>query len=437
MAGVNIIGAGLAGAEAAWQLLRRGVEVRLYEMRPLKMTPAHQGGGFAELVCSNSFRAAGLENAVGLLKEELRRLDSLIMAAADATRVPAGGALAVDRGLFSARVEALLRQEPGLTLIRREVTELPEGLTIVAAGPLASDSLTQAIEALTGGDQLFFHDAIAPIVSAESVDLELAYFASRYGKGEGSDYLNCPLDKEQYLVFYQELIQAERFPLRDFEEEKHFSGCMPLESLARYGQDAIRFGPLKPVGLRKPDGEQPYAVLQLRKEDALGSMYNLVGCQTRLLQREQQRLFRMIPGLAQAEFLRYGAMHRNTYLNSPQLLDPFQRLKTRPSLYFAGQITGVEGYVESAASGLLAGIFAAAEAQGRPLPDLPRETALGALLAFLQTPKADFQPMNINFGLFPPLEQQPRRKAERKTAYGARALAALDSCLDSLRRDLP
>jgi len=433
MEAVNVIGAGLAGSEAAWQLLSRGIPARLYEMRPAKTTPAHTGGAFAELVCSNSLRAASLENAVGLLKEEMRWLDSLILAAADATAVPAGGALAVDRRLFSALVERRLRRQPGLTVIREEVTDLPEGLTIVAAGPLASEPLTRAILELTGREQLFFHDAIAPIVAADSVDLSAAYFASRYGKGGDGDYLNCPLDQEQYLRFYHELVKAERFPLRNFEQEKHFSGCMPLESLARYGEDALRFGPMKPVGLNRPDGTRPYAVLQLRKENAEGGMYNLVGCQTRLLQSEQRRVFRLIPGLAGAEFLRYGAMHRNTYLNSPQLLDQFQRLKGRPDIYFAGQITGVEGYVESAASGLLAGIAAAAQVLGKPLPLFPPETALGALLNFLQRPQADFQPMNINFGLFPPLQELPRRKRERKTALAERALASLEA----LRRALP
>ncbi len=426
---VTIVGAGLAGCEAAWQLLQRNIPVTLYEMRPNQMTPAHKTGHFAELVCSNSLRAAGLQNAVGLLKEEMRRMGSLVMTAADATAIPAGGALAVDRQAFSAYIEHALAQCAGLTICREEVTALPAGLTIIAAGPLASDQLTQDILRVTGEEQLFFHDAIAPIVDGASVNMEKAFFASRYGKGDGNDYLNCPMNKEEYLRFYTELVQGEVFPLREFEKEKHFSGCMPLESMARFGEDAIRFGPLKPVGLTLPGGGEAYAVLQLRKENAAGTMYNLVGCQTRLLQKEQKRIFGLIPGLEQAEFLRYGAMHRNTYLQSPDLLDRHQRLLTRPDLYFAGQITGVEGYVESAASGLMAGVTAAAQAMDEALPVFPGETALGALQNFLQTKTNSFQPMNVNFGLFPPLQVRFHGKKEKYALLAERALDRLAAFL--------
>ena len=424
---VTIVGAGLAGCEAAWQLVRRGIPVCLYEMRPHKMTPAHRTGHWAELVCSNSLRAAGTENAVGLLKAEMRLLDSLILEAADATAIPAGGALAVDRSRFSAYIEEKLRAQPGLTVVEQEVDEIPAGLTILAAGPLASDRLTQKIQNLTGSTALYFHDAIAPIVDGASVDMEKAFFASRYGKGDGSDYLNCPMNQAEYQSFYQALVSAEVFPLRDFEQEKHFTGCMPLESMARYGEDAIRFGPLKPVGLELPDGGEAYAVLQLRKENVGGTMYNLVGCQTRLTQGEQRRVFRMIPGLERAEFLRYGSMHRNTFLNAPQLLDAYQRLRTREDLYFAGQITGVEGYVESAASGLMAGMTAAAQVLGKTLPVFPETTAHGGLLRFLQAGGGgSFQPMNVNFGLLPPLSQKIRGKKERNAALAQRALTDMD-----------
>lgn len=426
---ITIIGAGLAGCEAAFQLLRQGWRVRLLEMRPAVMTPAHKGGGLAELVCSNSLRANNPENAVGLLKEELRRCHSLIMAAADATAVPAGGALAVDRRRFSAYIEEQLAAFPRLELVRREAVELPSGPLIVAAGPLASPALAQELAALAGSAALFFHDAIAPIVDGASIDRERAFPASRYNKGGGDDYLNCPFNRDEYLHFYRELVAAELFPLPEFEQEKHFSGCMPIESMARYGEDAIRYGPLKPVGLTRPDGSQPYAVVQLRREDLAGSMYNLVGFQTRLRRGEQERVFRLIPGLERAEFLRYGAMHRNTYLNAPQLLDCFQRLRSQPRLRFAGQITGVEGYVESTASGLMAGVFAAAELAGEQPRPFPRETALGSLAAFTQTVSGDYQPMNVNFGLFPPLAQRPRGKRERGAALAARALAALDAFL--------
>lgn len=428
---INIIGAGLAGSEAAYQLLRRGYAVNLYEMRPHVQTPAHTGGGFAELVCSNSLRANNVENAVGLLKEEMRRLDSLIMQAADATSVPAGGALAVDREQFSAYIEQRLSAFPALTVIREEVQQFPEGPVIVAAGPLASAALSQRISELAGDEQLYFHDAIAPIVDASSINMDIAFFASRYGKGEGDDYLNCPFTEQQYKHFYQQLINAELHPLHDFEQEKHFSGCMPIESMARYSEDSIRFGPLKPVGLPLPgstedEPKEAYAIVQLRKENAAGTMFNLVGFQTRLTYGEQQRVFRLIPGLEQAEFFRLGSMHRNTYINAPQQLDEFMRLKKLPRLRFAGQITGVEGYVESAASGLLAGVFTAFEQCGTEPPLFPRETALGALLSFTQQKSADYQPMNINYGLFPPLQQRIKQKRERFAALSARALQSLE-----------
>ena len=424
---LNIIGAGLAGSEAAYQLVKRGIPVRLYEMRPAKLTPAHKSGGFAELVCSNSLRADQLTNAVGLLKEEMRRLDSLIMQAADATAVPAGGALAVDRQLFSAYIEQKLRSNPLLTVVNEEVVQIPEGLTIIAAGPLASPALSDIIAGLCGQEHLFFHDAIAPIIDAASIDTDIAFYASRYGKGDGNDYLNCPMNREQYREFYQQLITAEVTPLHHFEQERHFAGCMPIESMARYGEDTIRFGPMKPVGLELPSGGEAYAVVQLRKENKQGSAYNMVGFQTRLRQGEQRRVFRLIPGLAEAEFLRYGSMHRNTYINAPQLLDGLMRLKRHPNILFAGQISGVEGYVESAASGLMTGIFAAALAKGVEPPHFPDTTAHGAMLRFLQTSCGNFQPSNINFGLFVPLAEKTKLKKKDKYAqYAQRALAAIE-----------
>lgn len=433
---VNIIGAGLAGSEAAYQLIKRGVSVRLYEMRPGKLTPSHQGGGFAELVCSNSLRAAQITNAVGLLKEEMRQLDSLIMQAADATAVPAGGALAVDRDQFSAYVEQTLRSNPLLTVLKQEVTAIPDGLTIIAAGPLASPALSEVIADLCGEEHLFFHDAIAPIIDAASIDMKIAFYASRYGKGDGHDYLNCPMTKEQYQHFYQQLVTAEVTPLHHFEQEKHFAGCMPIESMARYGEDTIRFGPMKPVGLQLPSGGEAYAVVQLRKENKQGSAYNMVGFQTRLRQGEQRRVFQMIPGLEHAEFLRYGSMHRNTYINAPKLLDRTMRLHGHPNILFAGQISGVEGYVESAASGLMTGIFAAALAKGINPPSFPATTAHGSLLRFLQTGCDNFQPSNINFGLFMPLPEPTKLKKKDKYAkYAQRALEDIAHFKDQLAEE--
>lgn len=430
---LTVIGAGLAGCEAAWQAARQGVPVRLYEMRPQTMTPAHSGGDFAELVCSNSLRGAALSNAVGLLKEELRRGGSLLLEAADATAVAAGGALAVDRKRFSAYVTAALQRQPLIEIIREEVRQIPDGMVVIAAGPLASPALSTEISRLTGAEQLFFHDAIAPIVAADSIDMDKAFLASRYGKGSGDDYLNCPFTKEQYLAFYEALRQAELYPLQEFEEEKLFTGCMPVEAMARLGVDTMRYGPLKPVGLTLPGGGEAYAVVQLRREDEAGSMYNLVGFQTRLRRGEQQRVFRMIPGLENAEFLRFGQMHRNTYLNSPHLLGADLRLRTQPRIFLAGQITGVEGYVESMAGGWLAGQNAARALQSRASLELPDVTACGALMRYISTDMGvPLQPMNINFGLLPPLQRRIRNKQEKNLALAERALTAWQTVLAQL-----
>lgn len=437
MSTITIIGAGLAGAEAAWQAALAGCQVTLYEMRPCKSTPAHQTAYFAELVCSNSLRADGLANAVGLLKEEMRRQNSLIMACADAHRVPAGVALAVDREGFAQAVTERLQQNPSIQIMREEVCQIPpEGIVIIAAGPLVSDSLARAIATKTGGF-LHFHDAVAPIVAASSIDRSIVYAASRYGKGESvaGDYLNCPMERDEYLRFYQALLEGERLPLRDFETEKDFEGCMPIESMARRGVDTMRYGPLKPVGLPDPrTGQEPYAVVQLRQDDAAASMYNLVGFQTRLKWPEQKRIFSLIPGLAQAEFLRLGVMHRNTYIQSPQVLDITLALKEEPRIFFAGQITGVEGYIESAASGLAAGINAARLAQGQELLTWPVETALGGLLRYITTPTVDFQPMNVTFGLLPPLEQRIRKKREKNLLISERALTALANFQEKVKK---
>lgn len=431
---VSIIGAGLAGCEAAWQVAERGVPVRLYEMKPHRYSPAHRLEGLAELVCSNSLRGADLGNAVGLLKEELRRCGSLVMQGADATRVPAGGALAVDRGQFSAWITERIAAHPKIELIRHEVTELPtDGLVVIASGPLTSDALAQRLSGLTG-QRLYFYDAIAPIVSADSLDLSRIYAASRYGKGEGDDYLNCPLNQEQYTAFLAAVRSAEQVEARDFEQVVHFEGCMPIEEMAARGDDTLRFGPMKPVGLPDPaTGEEPWAVVQLRAENREKTIYNLVGFQTKMTWPEQRRVLRMIPGLEQAEFVRLGAMHRNTFINAPTLLTPTQQLKSDPRILFAGQITGVEGYVESAGSGFLAGLAAAALAHGQQPQLPPQETALGALIRHITTadPK-QFQPMNINYGLFPPLEGRIKKK-DRKPLMAQRALTALERWLGSVQ----
>ncbi|QXM24962.1 methylenetetrahydrofolate--tRNA-(uracil(54)-C(5))-methyltransferase (FADH(2)-oxidizing) TrmFO [Elioraea tepida] len=431
---VHIVGGGLAGSEAAWQLVTASVPVVLHEMRPVRMTEAHTTDRFAELVCSNSFRADDpLHNAVGLLHEEMRRLGSLILRAADANRLPAGGALAVDREGFASAVTDALASHPLVTVVREEITGLPPeswGSVIVATGPLTAPALAEAIRARTGEESLAFFDAIAPIVHRDSIDLDIAWMQSRYDKGGGADYINCPMERDEYEAFVAALLAAEKTSFKEWERTTpYFDGCLPIEVMAERGLETLRWGPMKPVGLRNPrTGRRPWAVVQLRQDNALGTLWNMVGFQTKLKHAEQVRVFRTIPGLQRAEFARLGGMHRNTFLNSPRVLDRLLRLKAAPWLRFAGQITGVEGYVESAAIGLLAGRFAAAEAKGEaPIPP-PPETAMGALLAHI-TGGADaetFQPMNINFGLFPPLPDGPKGR-ERKRAYCERALAAADA----------
>ncbi|MCD8008763.1 MAG: methylenetetrahydrofolate--tRNA-(uracil(54)-C(5))-methyltransferase (FADH(2)-oxidizing) TrmFO [Clostridiales bacterium] len=425
---VVVIGAGLAGCEAAWQLARRGVPVTLYEMKPHKQTPAHKSPDFAELICSNSLRANNVENAVGLLKEEMRRCGSLIMAQADAHAVPAGGALAVDRYAFSGAVTQAIRSHPNITVVEQEVTELPpEGQVLVASGPLTSDPLAEHLaRRFPQQNYLHFFDAVAPLVSFESIDMDKAWFGSRYDKGT-ADYINCPMSREEYDAFWLALCQAEEAKLHGFEDQKVFEGCMPVEVMGRRGHDTLCYGPLKPVGLPDPKtGREPYAVVQLRKDNAQGSIYNMVGFQTHLTWPEQRRVFRMIPGLENAEFVRYGVMHRNTYLDSPRLLNRYYQVVDEPRLAFAGQMTGVEGYVESAASGLLAGTELAHRLLGLPPVDFPQETALGALAQYISTPSADFQPMNVNFGIIPPLGRRVRGGKRAKNAELARrALEAL------------
>jgi len=427
---ITIIGAGLAGSEAAWQAARRGVKVKLYEMRPEHSTPAHHTGFFAELVCSNSLRAAGLENAVGLLKEEMRLLDSVIMRCADRHRVPAGGALAVDRHRFARAVTEEVSNHPNITVIREEVSAIPdEGIVAIASGPLTSGALAADISRLTGEEYLYFYDAAAPIVTHDSLDHSRVFPASRYDKGE-EDYLNCPMTEEEYYVFYNELIKAETTPLKTFEKEVFFEGCMPVEVMASRGPRTLVFGPLKPVGLIDPrTGKRPYAVVQLRRENVEGTLYNLVGFQTHLKWPEQKRVFRLIPGLEKAEFVRYGVMHRNTFINSPRLLRPTLELNKREGLFFAGQMTGVEGYLESAAGGLVAGINAASLALGRETMVFPKETAIGGLCHYITTAEAKhFQPMNINFGLLPPLEgPKIKDKKLKNRLISERALAALNT----------
>ncbi len=424
---VSVIGGGLAGCEAAWQLARRGVPVRLYEMRPARFSAAHTSEGLAELVCSNSFRSDQPVNAVGLLHEEMRRLDSLILRAADACRLPAGKALAVDRTQFSRRVTEAIAREPSIAIVREEVTQLPEGLTILATGPLTSDGLAAAIAEICG-DSLYFYDSISPTVYADSLDYDVIFRASRYEAGDG-DYLNIPLDRGQYYAFVDELVKADKVPLHRFEEPIYFEACLPIEVMAERGADTLAFGPMKPVGLRDPRGaEPPFAVLQLRQEDKTGTLYNLVGFQTKLRIGEQRRIFRSLPGMADAVFARYGSAHRNTFIRAPLLLDEQLQHCRRDGLYFAGQIAGVEGYVESAALGLLAGIFVAARALCAPVEAPPPTTALGALLRHLRDAAPEsFQPMNVNYGLFPPLGERTRRtpKRERNLRVSARALEDL------------
>ena len=427
MTKVKVIGAGLAGSEAAWQLAQRGIAVELYEMKPHKMSPAHHSEGFAELVCSNSFRGDRLENAVGLLKEELRRCGSLIMACAEETRVEAGGCLAVDRQGFSQKVTEKLKNHPNITILSGEVTEIPEGPVIIATGPLTSDALSEAIGNYFGTDYLHFFDAAAPLVTAESVNMDLAWWQSRYDRGT-PDYVNCAMNKEQYEAFVKELIAAEEAPVHGFEDKNVFEGCMPVEVMARRGVDTLRFGPLKPVGLTDPaTGKEPYAVVQLRQDNAEGSIFNLVGFQTHLKFGEQKRVFSMIPALHNAEFVRYGVMHRNTFLQSPKLLDRYYADRRDPLVAFAGQMTGVEGYVESTASGFLAAVAMAAKVQGKELPDFPKTTAIGALGMYISDETVgNFQPMNVNFSIIAPLEQRIRKKAEKNLAIAQRSLQVID-----------
>ena len=427
---VTVIGAGLAGSECAWQLAQRGIDVILREMKPEKKTPAHTTDQFAELCCSNSLRSDQLENAVGLLKEELRRMGSLILSCADATRVEAGGALAVDRHGFAALVTERIRNHPRIRVVPGEVTALPEqGEVVVASGPLTSDALAQELQKLLGADSdLHFYDAAAPLVSAESVDMDKAWFGSRYDRGT-ADYVNCPMTEEEYDAFWQALTTAQEAEVHGFEDKMVFEGCMPVEVMARRGHDTLCYGPLKPRGLKDPrTGKEPYAVVQLRRDNAAGTVYNLVGFQTHLRFPEQRRVFSMIPALHDAEFLRYGVMHRNTFLNSPRLLDRYYRLKSRPEISFAGQMTGVEGYVESAASGFLVGVETARRLTGRPPINFPQETAVGALALYVSNPAATaYQPMNINFGIIPPLDHRVKGKRNKNAELSQRSLAIIDA----------
>ena len=434
MAAVKVIGAGLAGTEAAWQLAQRGIQVMLYEMKPHKKSPAHHTDTFAELVCSNSLRGDKIENAVGLLKEELRRLGSLIIACADATRVEAGGCLAVDRQGFSDLVTEKIRSHPNITVVDEEVVQVPEGPVIIATGPLTSDDLSKAIGEYFGSDYLHFFDAAAPLVTAESVDMDQAWWQSRYDRGT-PDYVNCSMNKEQYEAFVAELICAEEAEVHGFEDKRVFEGCMPVEVMARRGQDTLRYGPLKPVGLTDPKtGKEPYAVVQLRQDNAAKSVYNLVGFQTHLKFGEQKRVFSMIPALRNAEFVRYGVMHQNTFLQSPKLLDKYYADRRNPLVAFAGQMTGVEGYVESAASGFLASIAMAAKVLGQQIPDFPKETAIGALGLYISDERIEnFQPMNVNFSIIAPLEQRVRKKAEKNLAIANRSLAIIDTLAEQMR----
>lgn len=426
---VIIVGAGMAGSEAAWQVAQRGIKVDLYEMRPEKSTPAHKTEKFAELVCSNSLRGARLENAVGLLKEEMRQLNSIIMESADINRVPAGGALAVDREGFSQYITDKVKNHPNVTVINKEIETIPQeddAITIIASGPLTAEVLAKSIGELTGQDYFYFYDAAAPLISKESIDMSKAYRASRYGKGT-ADYINCPMDKEEYEKFWQELTTAELAPIKEFEKAKFFEGCMPVEEMARRGIDTLLYGPLKPVGLEDPKtGKRPYAVVQLRQDNAADSLYNIVGFQTHLKWPEQKRVFGLIPGLENAEFVRYGVMHRNTFINSPELLRPTLQYKDRDDLLFAGQMTGVEGYIESAASGLVAGVNAAYLAKGENPVIFPEQTAHGSMCKYITSAVAKhFQPMNANFGLMPPLEERIRDKKLKKQKIAERALEFL------------
>jgi methylenetetrahydrofolate--tRNA-(uracil-5-)-methyltransferase len=433
---VNVIGAGLAGSEAAWQLAKRGIAVDLYEMRPVKQTPAHHTDKFAELVCTNSLRANGLTNAVGVIKEEMRILDSIIIEAADRASVPAGGALAVDRHEFSSYVTEKVKNHPLVTVHLEEVTEIPEGTTIIATGPLTSETLADKIKLLTGEEYLYFYDAAAPIIEKDSIDMDKVYLKSRYDKGEAA-YLNCPMTEEEFTAFYEALISAETAELKNFEKEVFFEGCMPIEVMAKRGIKTMLFGPLKPVGLEDPKtGKRPYAVLQLRQDDAAGTLYNMVGFQTHLKWGEQKRVFGLIPGLENAEIVRYGVMHRNTFINSPVAMKKTYQLKTRDNLFFAGQMTGVEGYVESAASGLAAGINAARFVLGEDLIEFPVESAIGSMAHYItNTNTKTFQPMNVNFGLFPELPEKIKAKQERNENLANRALNSIKKVAEELENN--
>ena len=424
---VTVLGAGLAGSECAWQLARRGIRVRLWEMKPEKMSPAHHSPYFGELVCSNSLRSDELTNAVGLLKAEMRAMDSLIMASADANKVAAGGALAVDREGFARQITETLEQHPNVEIIRKEALDIPDGQVVIATGPLSSDAIAEKIAALCPDSDLHFYDAVAPIVTLDSVDMDSAFFASRYDKGT-ADYVNCPMDKEEYLAFVKELVSAREAPVHGFDDGGVFEGCMPVEVMARRGVDTLRYGPMKPVGLVDPrTGRENYAVVQLRRDNADGTIYNIVGFQTHLTWGEQKRVFSMIPALRNAEFVRYGVMHRNTYLNSPKLLDRYYRLRSDMRISFAGQMTSVEGYVESAASGLLVGIETAARVLGLESVDFPQETAIGALGLYISGGSVgDFQPMNINFGIIKPLEYRVKGKRNKNAEISNRSLAIIE-----------
>lgn len=430
---VNVIGAGLAGSEAAWQIAKRGVNVRLYEMRPVKQTAAHHTDKFAELVCSNSLRANSLTNAVGVIKEEMRKLDSVIIESADRASVPAGGALAVDRHEFAAAVTDKVKNHPLVEVINEEVAEIPEGITIIATGPLTSPALAEKIRELTGEEYLYFYDAAAPIVEKDSIDMDKVYLKSRYDKGEAA-YLNCPMTEEEFKRFHTALVEAEVVPLKEFEKEIYFEGCMPVEVMAARGEKTLTFGPMKPVGLEDPKtGERPYAVVQLRQDDAAGTLYNIVGFQTHLKWGPQKEVLKLIPGLENVEIVRYGVMHRNTFINSPRVLKPTYQLKADANIFFAGQMTGVEGYVESAGSGLLAGINAAKMALGEELLVFPAETALGSMARYItEADSKNFQPMNVNFGLFPDLGERIRSKQERAEKHADRALASIQNYMNTV-----
>ncbi|WP_404409145.1 FADH(2)-oxidizing methylenetetrahydrofolate--tRNA-(uracil(54)-C(5))-methyltransferase TrmFO [Jeotgalibacillus malaysiensis] len=425
---VNVIGAGLAGSEAAWQIAERGIPVNLYEMRPVRQTPAHHTDKFAELVCSNSLRANSLTNAVGVLKEEMRTLDSVIISAADASSVPAGGALAVDRHEFAGYVTEKVKNHPNVTVYSEEITEIPEGPTIIATGPLTTEGLAESIKKMTGEEYLYFYDAAAPILEKDSIDMDKVYLKSRYDKGEAA-YLNCPMTEEEFNRFYDALIEAEVVPLKEFEKEIYFEGCMPVEVMAARGRKTLLFGPMKPVGLEDPKtGKRPYAVVQLRQDDAAGTLYNIVGFQTHLKWGPQKDVVRLIPGLENAEIVRYGVMHRNTFINSPSVLKSTYQLKAREDLFFAGQMTGVEGYVESAASGLVAGINAARLVKGEEPLLFPAETAMGSMARYItQADTKNFQPMNANFGLFPDLGERIKNKKERAEKHAERAIETIQN----------